>query len=469
MRVSLSAQILVAERALIPLNLQLPSIHSSHSMKPIIHVQGVSKIYSRNANAHLGYGIRDLFTELLGGDEKKRELRKDEFYAVDNISFHVNEGDSVALIGRNGSGKTTLLKMMNGLTKLDTGTIIMDGRVQALINLGAGFHPNLSGLENIYNSASLMGLNRSETRAIVDEIIDFSELEEFIESPVQTYSSGMKARLGFAVAITLRPDILLVDEILSVGDYAFQNKCFVRMHELKKQGVTIVLVSHSHTSVIQMCDQALWIHKGKMMKWGPSKDTVNAYLSFLEEQESARTEELNRLRKESLAAIEAKQQAKVLGESLYGPVYDEFDRIEDLKVEFLLEGRPTSSFPVHSAIEIEFEFRLKQPVTDLNVSLCFHRKEGVKMGTLSTLNEDVLKDVREGLVRCRVRIPDFNLNPGNYVLVMPIHEGKSYLYRNLVQEFVVTKGDRMTWDMVDFRYEIEVESPPAQAKRKSFL
>jgi ABC-type transport system involved in cytochrome c biogenesis ATPase subunit len=159
---------------------------------------------------------------------KKRPLRPDEFWAVRDVSFDIEPGDSFALVGRNGSGKTTLLKMMNGLIKPDTGEIRMLRPVQALINLGTGFNPNLSGRDNVYNAASLMGLNRRETTAILDEVIAFSELEQFIDSPFQTYSSGMKARLGFAVAVHLAPEILLIDEILSVGDYAFQNKCFVK-------------------------------------------------------------------------------------------------------------------------------------------------------------------------------------------------------------------------------------------------
>ncbi len=220
----------------------------------------MSKKYSRNRDAHLSYGITDLFREVFGR-KGSTDLRRDEFLAVNDLSFFLNAGDSLAVVGRNGSGKTTLLKMMNGLTKLDTGTIIMEGRVQALISLGAGFNSALSGRDNIYNSASLMGLTSAETRAIFHEIVAFSELEEFIDSPVGTYSSGMTARLGFSVAVHLDPDILLIDEILAVGDYAFQNKCFIKIHELKQKGVTIVLVTHSHTHAIQLCEKAIWLHK----------------------------------------------------------------------------------------------------------------------------------------------------------------------------------------------------------------
>jgi ABC-type polysaccharide/polyol phosphate transport system ATPase subunit len=430
-------------------------------VKPIIWVEHVSKKYSRNANAHLSYGLKDLVSEIFGRNGGLA-LRDDEFLAVDDISFHLYPGSSFALIGRNGSGKTTLLKMMNGLVKPDAGSIAMEGRVQGLINLGAGFNGALSGRENIYNSASLMGFNSKETRKILDEIVDFAELDEFIDSPVGTYSSGMKARLGFSVAIHLRPDILLIDEILAVGDYGFRNKCFVKMQELKERGVTIVLVSHAHTQVIQLCENALWLDRGKLRQVGPAQETVQAYLDFLEAQEVRNVEKANESRRERPTEPRA-------AELLYGPIYDEFDRIENLEFDLLVNGKPASSVNVHDEVTIEYAFRLKESVSDLNVSLCFFAKDGTKMSTLSTLNGDLLKPVTRGEVRCRVRIPDFNLNPGTYVIVMPVHAGRSYLYRAVVREFAVTSGGRLTWEMVDFRYEYDILSPSDFAGRRSYL
>lgn len=433
-------------------------------MKPIVCVEQVSKKYSRNANAHLAYGLTDLVREIFGRNGGLT-LRDDEFLAVDNTSFHLYPGDSFALIGRNGSGKTTLLKMMSGLVKPDAGSIVMEGRVQALINLGAGFNGALSGRENIFNSSSLMGFGSRETKNILDEIVDFSELEEFIDSPVGTYSSGMKARLGFSVAISLRPDILLIDEILAVGDYGFRNKCFVKMQELKERGVTIVLVSHAHTQVLQLCENALWLDRGTVRASGPSQETVQQYMDFLEAQEVKKAETANDAR----AIVREPDNEPTAAELLYGPVYNEFDRIDEFEVQLLVNDSPTTSVAVHDEVVIEYGFRLKETVSDLNVSLCFFMKDGTKVSTLSTLNGDLLKSVSSGTVRCRVRIPDLNLNPGTYVLVMPIHAGRSYLYRAVVKEFVVTSGDRLTWEMVDFRYEYEIMSPPKHAGRKSYL
>ena len=436
-------------------------------MKPVVVVENVSKKYSRNAYAHLSYGIRDLWREILG-KKSDLDLRKDEFIAVNDVSFHMNPGDCFAFIGRNGSGKTTLLKMLNGLIKPDGGTIIMNGRVQALINLGAGFNPSLSGKDNIYNAAALMGMDRRQTASLMDEIIDFAELEEFIDSPVQTYSSGMTARLGFAVAIHLKPDILLIDEILSVGDYAFQNKCFVKMHELKKQGVSIILVSHSHTQVVQICEYALWLHKGKPKEIGPAKDVVKSYLGFLDDQEIARVEKLNALRAENAEKIK-KKLGEGSGDSLYGPIYNETDKIADLKFALIVDGQAVDSVCVHAELNIRYSFRLKQKVTDLNVSIVIFRKDGLKLNATSTLNGDLLNNVHSGEVRCNLKIPDLNLNPGNYVIVMPVHEGKSYLYRDIVKEFVVTGNDRLTWELVDFRYEYEVESSDGHRASASYL
>lgn len=411
-------------------------------MPPIIEVRNVAKRFSRNANSHLGYGMTDLLDELLGR-KKKRPLRQDEFWAVRDISFDLEAGGSFALVGRNGSGKTTLLKMMNGLIKPDAGEIRMLGPVQALINLGTGFNPNLSGRDNVYNAASLMGFSRSDTAAILDEIIDFAELEDFIDSPFQTYSSGMKARLGFGVAVHLRPEILLIDEILSVGDYAFQNKCFIKMQALKKAGATIVLVSHSHTQVMQLCDRALWIHQGELKDIGPSRDVITSYLSFLDMAEAARAE----------ADAEKRTEA---GHELYGPVHDENAACNGVEFEILHEGAPVLNVPVHGDITFRYAFNLASQPQDLNVTLNLYREDGILATCVSSLRGDLLREVQAGRMEARIRVRDLTLAPGNYVAVLPVHEGHSYLYRNVVAKFRVTGGGNMYWGMNDLSYEYTV-------------
>jgi len=410
---------------------------------PIIEVKGVSKRFSRNANAHLSYGLTDLMREVFarGGE---RPLRADEFYAVDDVSLALEPGDSFALIGRNGSGKTTLLKMLNGLIKPDRGEIRMNGSVQALINLGTGFNPNLSGRDNVFNAASLVGLSRSATENLFDEIVDFSELAEFIDSPFRSYSSGMKARLGFAVAVHLHPEILLIDEILAVGDYAFQNKCFARMQLLKKSGVTFVLVSHSHTQIIQLCDKALWMHQGKAMLAGGSKEVVEAYLKFLDDQEADRMV--------AAPGAHKKKSDSEAEETLYGPRYHEENRVSDIMLEMLHDGQATNLVPVHSAVLLRYRFHLHKPVDNLNVTLNFHREDGLLISVITTLRGDLLRGTRDGDIACEINIPDLNFVPGNYVITMPIHEGHGYLFRGVVHRFRVTTPGEMYWGLTDLRY-----------------
>lgn len=423
-------------------------------MKPAVVVEGVYKKYSRNSQKHLNYGASDLMREIMGKSSSLK-LRKDEFYAVNDASFHLAAGESFALVGRNGSGKTTLLMMMSGLIKPDAGTVHMRGRIQALINLGAGFNPALSGRENIYTAAALVGMRRDDIKRLEDEIVGFAELDDFIDSPVRTYSKGMYARLGFSVAVHLNPEILLVDEILAVGDYSFRNKCHVKIHELRKSGVTIVLVSHSRNDVVQLCQRALWIHRGEVKMIGESKEVSDAYSNFVDEEELARSKLLWDMRKDDRKKA-AKKREKKETQDVYGPIYNDCDVVDNLKVAFLVDGREVDTINVHDAVKIRFSFRIKSRITDLNVSLVFFRKDGLRLTTISTLNGDLLKKIHSGAIECEVDIEDFHFNPGSYALIMPIHEGKSYLYRDVVKEFGVVSKGRMTWQLTDMKYEYTV-------------
>ncbi len=420
-------------------------------MPPIIQVQGVSKKYSRKADAHLSYGLRDLLAELVGR-RKSETLRQDEFFAVDDVSFDMQPGDSLALVGRNGSGKTTLLKMMNGLTKPDAGRIVMRGRIQALINLGAGFNGSLSGHDNVLNAASLMGMNGQQAKGILDEVVDFSELEDFIDSPFGTYSSGMKARLGFAVAVYLKPEILLVDEILAVGDYAFQNKCYHKIQEMRTGGVTFVLVTHVKQRVLQLCESALWVHQGVMRAMGPAKETMKAYMDFLDELE------LKKLRKEEAKKQEKESSAGTAKSDLYGPIHDNFDHIEDLETAFEVNADEVDMLRSHQDVTLRYKFRLKHSVADLHTSLVFHREDGLLISGITTINGDLLRPYHDGAVCCKVGIPDFDLNPGKYVLVLVIHDGRGYLYRNVIKRFVVQGDGRHVWGVKDFLHDYHVSS-----------
>ncbi|MDY6314643.1 MAG: ABC transporter ATP-binding protein [Clostridia bacterium] len=207
-----------------------------------------------------------------------RSSKADVFWALKDINLTIKSGKTVGLIGHNGSGKSTLLKLITKIIYPTTGEIITHGRVSSLLELGAGFHPDFTGRENIYINASIFGLSRREIDSKLESIIEFSELRDFIDSPIRTYSSGMYTRLAFSVAVHVSPDILLIDEILAVGDINFQKKCIAKIKEFKKKGVTIVFVSHNMNDVLEICDSVVWLDKGRMIEYGDTEAIAEKYL-----------------------------------------------------------------------------------------------------------------------------------------------------------------------------------------------
>ena len=218
-----------------------------------------------------------LKASLLRFPETLHSLKRERFLALDDVSFEIEKGQTVGLIGPNGSGKSTALALIAGVLGAQAGTVTVRGRVCPLLELGAGFHPELTGRENILLNGVLLGLTRREVLARMNEIIAFSELEPFLDQPIRTYSTGMIARLGFSVAVHLDPDILLIDELLAVGDLHFQAKCRERINEFKKQQVTIVLVSHSTGDIRQLCDSVIWLQRGKIVEQGNADIIVERY------------------------------------------------------------------------------------------------------------------------------------------------------------------------------------------------
>jgi lipopolysaccharide transport system ATP-binding protein len=230
--------------------------------EPLVKVENVSKKFCRDLKRSLWYGVKDIGAELFGGKNGGVDIRKDEFWAVKDVSFELNRGECLGLIGHNGAGKSTLLKMLNGLIKPDRGIITMKGRVGALIELGAGFNPLLTGRENVFINGQVLGFTKKEIEHKFDEIIDFAEIREFLDMPVQNYSSGMKVRLGFAVACQMEPDIFLIDEVLAVGDLSFVLKCFNKMDSLLKN-TAMIFVSHNIPQVARMSTRLLLLNKGQ--------------------------------------------------------------------------------------------------------------------------------------------------------------------------------------------------------------
>jgi lipopolysaccharide transport system ATP-binding protein len=243
----------------------------------ILSIQNVSKKFCRNLKQAYLYGLKDIAAEVLGTPRASHKLRKGEFWALKNVSIDVKSGESLGLIGVNGSGKTTLLRIISGLIKPDTGSVTIDGRISALIALGAGFNPLLSGRENVYVNMCILGLSRKEIDNFFEEVVDFAEVWDAIDAPVRTYSSGMRARLGFACAVYTNPDILLIDEVLAVGDARFRTKCYRKLNELREKGTSFVLVSHSSNAILNICNNTLYLSKGKAIMHDATELVISKY------------------------------------------------------------------------------------------------------------------------------------------------------------------------------------------------
>ena len=242
-----------------------------------IKVEHVSKKYCKSLKRSMYYGINDIGRNMFGLSSHSGKLRKNEFWALDDISFEVKRGETLGIIGPNGAGKTTLLKLLNGIFWPDRGKITVKGRVGALIAVGAGFHPLLTGRENVYINAAILGMTKKEVDEKFDDIIEFAGIGDFLDTPVKFYSSGMFVRLGFAIAVHCDPDILLVDEVLAVGDEGFQNKCFNKIGELKKNGTTVILVSHNMHIISTFTEKAVFLNGGKANYFNSVAEGIKEY------------------------------------------------------------------------------------------------------------------------------------------------------------------------------------------------
>ena len=244
-------------------------------------VRAMDRVSKKFRKGELHDSLRDLIPAMIGRLTRHRPpeaLRDREFWALQDVSFEVHRGEALAIIGRNGAGKSTILKLLAGIMQPTLGRMAVHGRLSALIEVGAGFHPDLTGRENIFLNGTILGMSREEIRRKFDGIVDFSGLEEFIDTPVKRYSSGMFARLGFAVAAHVDPDVLIVDEVLSVGDFVFQRKCLEKMNAVLQSGATIIFVSHDLRAVAELCSRTLLLDRGRIAAAGPSDEIIRQYL-----------------------------------------------------------------------------------------------------------------------------------------------------------------------------------------------
>ena len=364
-----------------------------------------------------------------------------EFYALNDVSFEVKKGSTIGLIGKNGSGKSTLLKMINRTMFPDKGKITINGKIASLIELGAGFHPELSGRENIYNNATIFGFSKEEIDKRLPEIIEFSELEEFIDNTLRTYSSGMYARLAFSVAIHVDADILLVDEILGVGDINFQAKCANKIYEMKRNGTTIILVTHDMSTIDRLCDYAVWLDHGKKIAEGSPKEIQNAYLKYMaEEQEERQKIEETKAKveeKEKNIKVEEKDVRKKithLGEHFgNGNVIFTSCKLLDEK------GVDRRSFNTGQKVKLQVEYLCQVDPADLQVNIGFEisSTQGIYIYGTNTSREGYkkVKLQKKGIIE--VVLENLRLLPGDYnigIAIADLEEKASYdHYRSITQ------------------------------------
>src|SRR5881396_2851169 len=319
-----------------------------------IELVGVSKVYRRYGGRHFSTLKSALLQRSILRDLQPSET----FPALKEVSFSVPKGSTYGVIGRNGSGKSTALKLVAGITKPTSGTVRVDGRISALIELGAGFHPEISGRENVFINGIMLGLTKREIRERFDEIVDFAELRDFIDAPVKTYSSGMYMRLGFAVAIHVNPDVLLVDEVLAVGDEGFTHKCLDKFAEFRRRGKTILLVTHSLAVVERFCDEAVRLDEGLVRAHGDPRRVVDAYLTAVEKSEE------RQLAATTHRALEAAAPASTPPADMFQATEGRWGSREvEIANVALLDGRGEPSFVFHSgeAMSIRLTVRAGQP------------------------------------------------------------------------------------------------------------
>ncbi len=432
-------------------------------MTPAIELVDVSKIYRR-------YGGRQFATlkSALLGRSILRDLKPTEtFPALQHVSFTVTTGKTYGVIGRNGSGKSTALKLVAGITKPTSGTVTVHGRISALIELGAGFHPEISGRENVFINGIMLGLTKREITDRFDDIVEFAELQEFIDAPVKTYSSGMYMRLGFAVAIHVDPDVLLVDEVLAVGDEGFTHKCLDKFAELRRRGKTILLVTHSLNVVERFCDEALWLDDGRAMAHGDPKRVVDAYLTAVEKSEEAL---LATTTAKAVAAAETPHPAEpvaVDASADAGPDaapgtpgmpgmagadevrQDMFQAVEgrwgarEVEIEHvaLVDGQGQETFVFHSGEPMTVQLRVlaRTPVDDFVFGVSLFNAEGLCCYGTNTYLEEMEPLELTGSAQVAFAIERLDLVEGTYKLDVAVHkrDGYPYDYHRLLYTFRV--------------------------------
>ncbi len=359
----------------------------------VIKVEGLHKKFCQSLKRSMFYGTIDATKSIFGLPIENVDLRKKEFWALQDINFELKRGETLGLIGQNGSGKTTLLRLLNGLFPPDKGKITIRGRIGALIAVGAGFHPHMTGRENIFLNGTILGMTKPELKRKFDEIVDFAEIGDFIDSPVATYSSGMTVRLGFAIAIHCDPDILLLDEILAVGDGRFQQKCFSKIAKFLKNGTSVVFVSHSMPIVQMICKDAAFMDKGKILAYGKVEDVVGFYYN-----------------KCAVNVFETNEIGKNNFISTYNISYQYLKFYNE-------KGEETRTFQSGDDIIAEWRYEMQNEIKNVSVYFGMANDGFTHSGysTAKTYDNYKVEKINSDTI-CRIRIKKPYLSPGDYIV-----------------------------------------------------
>lgn len=398
-----------------------------------IKVDRVSKSFKLRKRYRQALTFKSWILNLLRG---QRILQPAEtFWALQDISFEVPKGKTLGIIGSNGSGKSTLLKVIAGLQRASQGKVKVNGRLSALIELGAGFHPEFTGRENIFINGIILGLSRKEIYKKFDEIVRFAELEDFIDNPVKTYSSGMYMRLAFAIAVAVNPDIFLIDEILAVGDAAFQHKCNAKINRFRSEGKTIVLVTHDLSAIEKYCDEVMWLDKGILRGKGSVRQVVDEYLEDVAQKERLANGKFQELGVNGHGSINGRENLRRWGSR----------EVEITGVE-LFNGTkmPCSLYKTGDKMMVEISYMAHRPMEDVVFGIGIFRNDGVYCYGTNTHIESIDVEPLTGKGKARIYFDQMDLTGGIYLLDVAAHakDGTPYDYQSQMYSFEVQTNIR---------------------------
>lgn len=416
----------------------------------LIRLDGVSKKFCSNLKKSMKYGVIDIAKDFLGLTIDSRTLRPKEFWSVQDVSFEVRRGECLGLIGLNGAGKSTLLKMVNGIIAPDQGNLEIRGQVGALIEVGVGFHPLLTGRENVYISGAILGLSKKQVDKSFNSIVEFAEIEDFVDTPVGYYSSGMYVRLGFAVAAHMEPDVLLIDEVLAVGDVGFRAKCYAKIRELKASGVGMLIVSHDVEVIKDLCDSAVYLNKGSVQAVGLPAVVVEKYFMEIRAKERAASLET--------AQVEKKKSIGPESSLAFGT-----DQGKILQAKFIKSGTNQSIFLPGETVRLEVQVLYADLLNNPSLSIIVQDTRMIPIGgkffplTSRSGNDGLTSETLVFSFKAR-------LGKGNYFLTIRLEERTSdsdffpvdKQVGALAFEIVSNKKKEIV-GMVDFEIECEDE------------